>query len=102
MPMNPGDAEDVAYDCITRITGSDREFQPGDPLEAYGVHTDVQGQLIVVLILNDKNIGVRAYGYTIDPNALRDISKDWPLGLLSNRIQQAAQSHVQDSAHKKA
>lgn len=102
MAMDPSQAENVAYDCLTRITGSDREFRPGDPLEAYGVHTDVQCQLITVLIVSDKNIGVPFYGYTLDPNALRALDKDWALGQLSHRIQQSAQDLGHESALKKA
>jgi hypothetical protein len=93
MAMSPGDAESVAYDCVTRVTGSDLEFKPENPLEVYGVHTPVQCQLISVTIVGDKNIGVQNYGYTMDPNALRSLDKSWTLGQLATGIQQSAQQN---------
>jgi hypothetical protein len=89
-PIKPGDADNVAYDCTTRITGTDLPFDPDSSLERYGVHTEVQCQLITVLIVNDRNIGVPAYGCHMSANDLRDLGAGWKMGTLSDRIAAAA------------
>ena len=89
-PIRPQDADNVAYDCTTRITGSDRPFDPQMTLEQYGVHTDVQCQSITVLIVNDRNIGVPFYGCHMSANDLRDLAPGWKMGKLSGRIADTA------------
>jgi hypothetical protein len=88
--IDPADADEVAYDCTTKVTGSDRPFNPSDTLERYGVHTQVQCQSITVLVSGDHNIGVPHYRCAMSTNALCDLAPSWTMEQMSARIQQSA------------
>jgi hypothetical protein len=89
--LDPGDADEVAYQCVCEVTGSTRDFIPIDPLERYGVDTAEQCQVITGLVVGDENIGVRHYGCTMSANALRDLAPGWTIGQLSARIAASAE-----------
>ncbi|HEX8459385.1 MAG TPA: hypothetical protein VF656_18985 [Pyrinomonadaceae bacterium] len=81
-----GDATQIAYQCTIDITGSSRPLDPSAALSVYNVQTDQQIFLIKKDIRNNVEIGLPAYGRTIDLAALNEVSRDTKISELSDII----------------
>jgi hypothetical protein len=80
----------ICSDCIRDVTHSTRSLNPHDKLEMYNVNSDEQIDNVRVRIVGSHDIGVPHYGFSIDKNALRDMSTDWKISDLVDRIQTRA------------
>jgi len=89
--LTDGQCDNIASDCVRRITGSKREYGRADQLQQYGVNTDQQGRAIVDLIIGDKTIGVHRYDFKIvDTSKISGLAPSWTMGQLANTIQSSA------------
>jgi hypothetical protein len=89
--LTDGECDNIASDCVRRITGSKREYNRSDQLQRYGVNTDQGCRAIVDLILGDREIGVGRYKFKIvDTSKISGLAPSWTMGQLANTIQSSA------------
>jgi hypothetical protein len=89
--LTDGQCDNIASDCVRKITGSGREYSRSDQLQQYGVNTDQQCRAIVSLIIGDKEVGVGRYQFKIvDTSKISGIAPSWTMGQLANTIQSSA------------
>jgi hypothetical protein len=89
--LTDGQCDNIASDCVRKITGSGREYSRSDQLQQYGVNSDQQCRAIVSLIIGDKEIGVGRYQFKIvDTSKISGIAPSWTMGQLANTIQSSA------------
>lgn len=89
--LTDGECDNIASDCVCRITGSKREYSRSDQLQQYGVNTEQQCRAIVDLIIGDRKIGVGRYKFKIvDSSKISGIAPSWTMGQLANTIQGSA------------
>lgn len=89
--LTDGQCDNIASDCVRKITGSGREYSRSDQLQQYGVNTDQGCRAIVSLIIGDKDIGVGRYQFKIvDTSKISGIAPSWTMGQLANTIQSSA------------
>lgn len=89
--LTDGQCDNIASDCVRRITGSKREYSRSDQLQQYGVNTDQQCRAIVDLIIGDPTIGVGRYNFKIvDASKISGLAPGWTMGQLANTIQSSA------------
>ena len=89
--LTDGQCDNIASDCVRRITGSKREYSRADQLQQYGVNTDQQSRAIVDLIIGDKTIGVHRYNFKIvDTSKISGLAPSWTMGQLANTVQSSA------------
>lgn len=89
--LTDGQCDNIASDCVRKITGSGREYSRSDQLQQYGVNTDQQCRAIVSLIIGDNDIGVGRYQFKIvDTSKISGLAPSWTMGQLANTIQSSA------------
>ena len=89
--LTDGQCDNIASDCVRKITGCGREYSRSDQLQQYGVNTDQQCRAIAALIIGDNDIGVRRYQFKIvDTSKISGIAPSWTMGQLANTIQSSA------------
>jgi hypothetical protein len=89
--LTDGQCDNIASDCVRKITGSGREYNRSDQLQQYGVNTDQQCRAIVSLILGDKDTGVGRYQFKmVDTSKISGLAPSWTMGQLANTIQSSA------------
>ena len=81
-----GDATRIAHNCTIDVTGNNHPLEPNSTLEAYGIKTGEQVSLVKNDVETNKGIGLPAFNRTIDPNALKDLTKKWTIADLSDVI----------------
>lgn len=87
----PGQCDNIASDCVRRITQSGRAYNRNDTLQQYGVNSNQQCRAIVDLIIGDKDIGVGRYQFKIvDTSKISGLAASWTMGQLANTIQSSA------------
>ena len=89
--LTDGQCDNIASDCVRKITGSGREYSRSDQLQQYGVNGDQQCRAIAALIISDPDIGVGRYRFKIvDTSKISGIAPSWTMGQLANTIQSNA------------
>jgi hypothetical protein len=89
--LTDGQCDNIASDCVRKITGSGREYSRSEQLQQYGVNNDQQCRAIVSLILGDNDIGVGRYHFKIvDTSKISGLAPSWTMGQLANTIQSSA------------
>ena len=89
--LTDGQCDNIASDCVRKITGSGREYSRSDQLQQYGVNSDQQCRAIAALIIGDKEVGVGRYQFKIvDTSKISGIAPSWTMGQLANTIQSSA------------
>lgn len=81
-----GDAFDIAHNCTVDVIGQDHLRDPSATLFQYGIITGEQTDLVKKDVRTNSEIGVPAYGRRIDPNALKDLTRDWAIAKLRDVV----------------
>lgn len=87
-----GDALRIAHNCTVDVVGHDHALDPSSKLSGYGIISTQQESLLRHDVLTNNSIGVPSYNRTLDPNALKDLSKDWTIGTLRDVIFENSES----------
>ena len=81
-----GDAVSIAHNCTVEIAGENHELDPSATLEAYGIMTSEQEDLLKKDVRTNQDIGVPAFNRKINANALKDLNRKWTIGKLRDVI----------------
>ena len=76
----------IVNDCVKAVTSSTRQLDPSLALQLYGVNTAQNVTEVRANIVGDPNIGVRRFGFTLNGNALANVSPSTTIGQLSTLI----------------
>jgi hypothetical protein len=81
-----GDALQIAHSCTVDVAGQDHVLDPGSKLFGYGIITGEQEDLVKDDVRTNESIGVPSFNRRIDPNALKDLNRNWTIGKLRDVI----------------
>jgi hypothetical protein len=89
--LTNGQCDNIASDCVRKITQSGREYSRSDQLQQYGVNSDQQCRAIVDVIIGNKDAGVARYSFKIaDTSKLSGVSSGWTMAQLADTVQSSA------------
>ncbi len=84
--IEPGQAEQIVYDCIQETVDTDEKYSASKPLGRFGLIASEFVSTFKLEIRNNNRYGVKFYNHKIMAKDLKDITSETLAGAVENII----------------